>query len=342
MSPRHFLSWKPLFYQVFLPVFRQLGPRRCDAILSILGRVIITLWPSRGMELTQAIDRADRALDAGWDREAVRRDLASSLPQFAARDYLLDGLDEATALGRFDVEGEETLQAALKLGRGAIIVGSHLGGHVAGLHWLYRRGVPLRVLVQRPNHVSSYLQSKFDEPNAHPQRHMFLKRGLPPCQAVDRMLRAHAALRDGLAIYFTGDIPWEGPNTRPGRLLGRETEFLSVWADLAALTKAPVFLLLNKHLPGGRYRLSLEPLGVLRPGEEGLAVAQFLARLDAEIVSNPSEAVAHLLWHHYNPSEIAAKPSRKPKPRPAPMIVDHHIETKSHEVEVNAVSSPPH
>lgn len=103
-----------------------------------------------------------------------------------------------------------------------------------------------------------------------------------------------------MAIYLTGDIPWTGCNTRPGRLLGNETEFLSVWADLAALTRAPVFVLFcTQAMTPGKYRLRLEPMGVLRAGEEGLAVAQFLARLDAEIVANPAQAVGHLLCDHY-------------------------------------------
>ena len=311
MSPRHVLSWKPLYYQAFLPVVRCLAPGCRDWLLAILGRLISAFRTERRGEIFRAVRRADLALEAGWNQREVARNLASSLPRFAARDYLLDGLGDRAALGLFDVEGDEALQAALEAGRGAIIVGSHFGGHVAGLHWLYRRGVPLRVLVQRPNHVSRYLQAKFNEPGPHAQSTLFLKRDLSPCAATDRLLRTHAAIRDGMVIYFTGDIPWAGSNTRPGRLLGRETEFLSIWADVAALTKVPVFLSLCTHARGGRYRLSLESLGILRPGEEGLAVAQFLARLDAEIAANPTEAIAHLLWDHYNPSDSLTKPARK-------------------------------
>ena len=85
------------------------------------------------------------------------------------------------------------------------------------------------------------------------------------------MLRARAALRDGLAIYLYGDIPWHGPNTRPGRLLGHSRRFLAIWTDLAVLTRAPVFLVFCTHLPGGRFALEIEAVGQLHRGEEGEA-----------------------------------------------------------------------
>ena len=102
------------------------------------------------------------------------------------------------------------------------MVGSHLGGHIAGLHGLFRLGVPLRLLVQRPGHVSAELNRQFDRSDVpHPQSGFFLRRDLSPVMAVERILRARAALRDGLAVYLTADIPWDGPNSRPGRLLGQ-------------------------------------------------------------------------------------------------------------------------
>ena len=145
-------------------------------------------------------------------------------------------------------------------GRGAVLVGSHLGAHVAGLHWLYRRGVPLRLLVQRPGHVSGELNRRFDRiDDPHPQSGFFLRRDMATGQCVERLVRTRAALRDGLAVYLNGDIPWPGPNTRPGRLLGQHRRFLSVWTDLAALTRAPVFLIFCTHRPGGRYALTIDP-----------------------------------------------------------------------------------
>jgi lauroyl/myristoyl acyltransferase len=253
------------------------------------------------------------ALRAGWRPEALRAELAANSVRFLARDYPLDVPDDDAVLARFDIEGEgeAPLRAAIAEGRGAILVGSHLGAHIAAVHGLYRLGVPLRLLVQRPNHVSRYLNQRFDQDDApHRQSEFFLRRALAPGQAVERLVRARAALRDGLAVYLTGDIPWSGPNSRPGRLLGQSRPFLAVWAELAALTRAPVFLLFCTHRPGGRFALTIDPPQTLAPGDEAAAVARYLARLDAEIAAHPADAVAHLLWPCYGPPHAQGHPAR--------------------------------
>ena len=182
---------------------------------------------------------------------------------------LLDDASDADVLARFEVRGDAELRAAMGPGRGAILVGSHLGGHVAALHWLVRRGVPLRLLVQRPRHISRRWTGTSTSPARTRRPGFFLRRDLAPGLATERMLRARSALRDGLAVYLSGDIPWSGPNTRPGRLLGRPQPFLSVWADLAVLTRAPVFLAFCTHLPGGRYALDDRAPGDPRPRRRG-------------------------------------------------------------------------
>jgi hypothetical protein len=184
------------------------------------------------------------------------------------------------------------------------------------VHGLYRRGVPLRLLVQRPGHVSGALNRRFDRDDVpYPQSGFFLRRGLSPVLAVERILRARAALRDGLAVYLTGDIPWEGPNSRPGRLLGQARRFQSVWADLAAQTRVPVFLVFCNHRDGGRYTMTIDPPWTLAPGDEPSAVIRYLDRLERAIAAQPADAVAHLLWPCYGPPArhpmLALRPSRR-------------------------------
>lgn len=296
MSFRHLLSWKALFYEALLPLLRRLGPMRGDAILGALGRAVSVFQPNRRRQIAASLARANEALGAGWDVPATARALAANIPRYLARDYPLDVADDADALARFDVSGARHLDDALAGGRGVILVGSHLGAHVAGLHWLYRRGVPLRLLVQRPGHVSNTLKHRFDRGGPHPQPKLFLRRGLATGDAAERLLRAHSALRDGLAVYLNGDIPWPGPNARPGHLLGQARAFLSVWADLAVLARAPALFLTCTHAPRGRYSLEISPPLDLRPGDEPEAVASYLARLESAIRDHPADAVAHLTW----------------------------------------------
>ena len=105
-----------------------------------------------------------------------------------------------------------------------------------------------------------------------------------------------------MALYLSGDIPWQGPNARPGRLLGRAHRFLAIWTELAVITRAPVFHVFCTYLAGGRFRLEFEAVGRVQAGEETEAVADYLKQLEARIASEPAQAVAHLLWPCFNHS----------------------------------------
>jgi phosphatidylinositol dimannoside acyltransferase len=317
VKPREILSWKFLFYHALLPTLRRLGPERADAALTGLGRTLTALWPPHHRRLARALAGHERL---PIDPDTVVPSLAEGIVRFRARDYLLDTDDDREALARFDVTGAEGFASALATGRGAVLVGSHLGGHIATFHWLYRQGVPLRLMVQRPRHVTPALNRFFDRAEPEPQSGFFLRRSLEPAACVARVVRARAALRAGKVVYLPGDIPWTGPNTHTGRLLGRAIRVLSVWADLAALTGAPVFHVFCTHVAGGRFALGLEPAGRIAPGEEGAAVARYLARLEAEIAAHPGDAVAHLLWPCYGPPRPELSPTPRAEPRPSRRI----------------------
>ena len=295
MNPRHVLSWKSWYYKVVLPALRRLGPDACDSALTLLGRAVASS-PNRRREIAEAVQRANARLGSNWDEPATRRAVAANLARYSARDYPLDGLADDEVLARFDVRGAEHLDAALARNHGVVLVGSHLGAYVPALHWLDRKGLPTRLLVQRPKHVSRDLRRRFDRVEIHPQSAFFLRRSMTPAESVERLLRARSALRDGLAVYLSGDILWPGPNCRKGRLLGVDRTFLAIWADLAAHARAPVVFLFAKHRPGGRYALTFDAPRTIRPGAEDAAVASYLRRLEAEIVENPADALAYLLW----------------------------------------------
>ena len=309
---RKVLSWKFVFYDRILPVLRWLGPARCDWMLGLLGRAVLALLPRRRAQLRAALRDAEAALGADWPMSTTWPALASNTARFLARDYPLDRRSDEAVLARFDVRGYERLRVAMEGGQGAILVGSHLGAHIAGVHWLYRQGVPLRLLVQRPRHVSRELNRRFDAIGPHPQAELFLRRDLSPTVAVERILRARAALREGMAVYLNGDIPWTGPNTCPGRLLGRTHRLLAIWTELAVLTHAPVFLVFCTHAPGGRFSLEFEPMGWLHTGEEQIAVADYLKQLESRIANSPADAVAHLVWPCYAPIPCGTSGGHRP------------------------------
>ena len=312
---RDVLRWKFGFYRLLLPALRMLGPARADRALVALGQAsaLCPFW--RGM-----LDRASiRAREGLAGRVACDRDRSSlgvGAMRFLARDYLFDTRSDAETLALFDVEGQDALREAIAAGQGAVLVGSHLGGHIAAFHWLYRTGLPVRFMVQRPKHVSTALDQYFDRADSDGvgQPGLFLRRGLGKTECVDRLLRARAALRAGQALYLAGDVPWTGPNTRAGRFLGQTRRVLSVWADLASLTRAPVFFVFCTHGERGRHTLKLEPVGQVPPGGEAAAVSRHLARLETVIAANPADAAAYWLWPCYGPQQLSTTPALALRP----------------------------
>jgi lauroyl/myristoyl acyltransferase len=316
ISIRRLFTWKFVFYDLLLPALRRLEPLRGDRALCSLGRIIATVWPGRRQRLERALCHARDALSLDGPVESLWPELAAGTARFLARDYLLDVASDGEALSRFEVHGLAPLRRAIETGRGVMLVGNHFGAYLPGLHWLFRSGLPISALVQRPPHISGELSRMFDSRLAMGAEHdLFLRRNLPPGAAVELLLRARAALRNGRAVYTCGDIPWHGPNTQPGRLLGRSHRFLSIWAELAALTRAPTFHVFCSHRPGGRFRLELEAVGQIHAGEEALAVADFLGELEARIANDPSQAVAHLLWPCFNPTAAAVSPEWRSEQR---------------------------
>ena len=299
MRLRRLGSWKGLFYGAVIPALRRLDPARADVVLGALGRLFCD---RRRRLLEQSILQAREALGTSWDAAAVRSALAANTPRLLARDLLLDHLDDADAFARFELEGLENLEAARAGGRGVVLLGSHFGAYIAALHWLDRRGLPLRLLVQRPTHASRRLLARFDADDPRfPQRAFTLRRGMRPGEASRCVLLARDALRAGFAVYLKGDVPHEAAGSQPGQLLGRHLPFAAVWADLARVTGAPVVPVFCVPRPAGRFRLTFEPPWSLTATDPARAVAAYLRRLEAWIAREPGAALAHLSWPALRP-----------------------------------------
>ncbi|ADV60778.1 hypothetical protein Isop_0181 [Isosphaera pallida ATCC 43644] len=305
VTVRDAMTWKYWFYEVWLPRLARIPSDRAARGLDRLGR-LLAVWPGRFAQTLDQVRRVRLALNVEWDDRQVTQRLLEGLPRFHARDYLLDHCDLNQLDQLFDVEGWEPVARLMESGTGVVLLGSHLGAHLCGVHWLLRRRDAIRLLVQRPCHVSSFLNEVFDRCGDLPQREFFLKRGLPPALAIERVMTARSALRKGMSIYLNGDIPWYGPNTRVGRLLGQPHRLISLWADLAAVARAPVVTMFCGYRPGGRHRLVFDPPRTILPGQESQAVRDYLIRLELEIARYPHEAVAHLLWPCFGPPREAS------------------------------------
>ena len=134
--------------------------------------------------------------------DALRPALAANALRFLARDYPLDAPADAEVLARFDVEGFEALARRAGARPGGDPGGQPPGGHIAALHWLYRRGVPLRLLVQRPRHVSRELNRRFDRDEPAPAVGL-----LPPPRPLPGSVRSSGSSAPGGAARRPGGLP---------------------------------------------------------------------------------------------------------------------------------------
>ncbi len=299
-ATRWIRGWKPFVYSAVLPALRQAKPWIADRLLRFGGR--IATMPRLGWHRRARlrIEEVSRTVDASWDRPRLVGQLAEGLARFTARDVLLENVSLAELSERFEISGSEFVRDSLRSGRGIILLGSHFGGHLGALHWMVRTGLSVRFLVQRPYHASKTLLTRFDAAEGpHAQSGFCLTRDLTSKGAVSLMMRARIALLDGWGVYLNGDIPWPGCNTRRGTLLGLEQSWLAIWADLAALTGAPVVPVFCEHRGAGRYRLIFEAPRVIQPGSEDEAVQESLGLLESRIIARPDDAPAHLLWPCY-------------------------------------------
>jgi len=302
LIPRYLKSWKPWFYDLALPSLLRLGPERADTRLRAIGRSL-ALWPPRRRRIRHGLEHARRALSVDWPQTELERQLAENLARFAARDLSLSGLSDIEALDRFEVVGAENLKNMMRRDRGAILLGCHFGAYLPAMHWLMRYQVQSRLMVQRPRHVSRELLDWFDQTSLceiPPQSAFFLRRSMPATEGIARVLQVRSALKAGLAIYINGDVPWNTACARSGRFLGSTRGFLSVWADLAIATGAPVLPIFAAHRNGGRFAVTIDPPWFASKSDDPIDLLdRYLRRLEAAIAAEPADAIPHLLWPSY-------------------------------------------
>jgi lauroyl/myristoyl acyltransferase len=309
------LSWKTLFYDGVLPRLDRLDNAAADRRLAQLGALVQRVWGPRRRVVARAVKRATRVLALEpHQARAFRVALGHNTARMLARDFLLDDRTDREVDQRFHTEGFEHVVDALAQGDGLIVLGSHMGAYVPALHWLYRQDLPLRAMIQRPRHVSRYLQAQLDRAaEPFPSTRLFLRRDLSHRDAAERLLRARAALREGLPLYLCGDITV--PGGYPVSWFGQPAYLLDHWSHLAASTGACVVPLFASFAPEGTYRIRFEPAFRVSTQSMGEPIQTYLRSLERVVANDPAQAVPYWTWPSYAvpTSPTGNRPRRTPE-----------------------------
>jgi lauroyl/myristoyl acyltransferase len=193
-------------------------------------------------------------------------------------------------LGRADidafvhVDGLEHLEAALKLGRGAILVGGHIGSIALAVQSLAVRGYRVTGVVEeiKPPELLQFWQKRRQALGLE----IVFTNGLAA-----RALLAALRRNEVVALVSDRDVTGTGPKVR---FFGVETTFAEGAAAFALRTGAPILPAMAWRLTDGTVQAAIEPpLAVPASGhgpQARLRLTQAIAtRLEYHIRSHPEQ-----------------------------------------------------
>lgn len=202
-----------------------------------------------------AAKAASRAyLRRALGREPRFTDLFRHFHSFATtihdRAFLLNARFD---LFRVEVHGEDVIKAMLAAGRGAFLMGAHMGSFEV-VRAIGRRQPGLRVAMVMYEENARKLNAALAAINPAAVQDII------PLGQLDSMLRVQACLDAGMALGVLGDRTLGGDPTLRVPFLGADAEFPVGPMRLAAMLKRPVLFMSGLYLGGNRYAIHFERL----------------------------------------------------------------------------------
>ncbi len=203
--------------------------------------------------LRRALGRAPRFAD-------LYRHFHSFASTIHDRVFLLNARFD---LFEVDVHGEDVIRQVLAAGRGAFLMGAHMGSFEA-VRAIGRRQPGLRVAMVMYEENARKLNAALAAINPAAVQ------DIVPLGQLDSMLRVQACLDEGMVLGVLGDRSLgEDPTVRVP-FLGADAEFPLGPMRLAAMLKRPVLFMSGLYLGGNRYAIHFERLAdfsdIERPG----------------------------------------------------------------------------
>jgi predicted LPLAT superfamily acyltransferase len=271
MALLRFMTWLSLFA----------GRRMSRAIVYGIAGYFLLLAPAAR---TASRDYLRRALL----REPAWRDLFRHILTFAStihdRIFLLNG--------RFDlfditIHGEDLVAAAVGQGRGAFLMGAHMGSFEL-IHALSRRRTDVRAAMVMYEDNARKINAMLGAINPASRQHII------PLGHVNSMLYVRDELDDGGFVGVLGDRALGDGSTLPVSFLGASAPLPVASFRMAAVLRRPVIFMVGLYLGGNRYAVHFEPLADFsetppsqRRAAIEAAIARYVALLETHCRSTP-------------------------------------------------------
>ena len=280
LAPRYWGTWLALGLLRLMIV----PPYRWQVRLGAgLGYLFYLLARSRRRIAETNIARCFPALSPREQRALVRRNFRAT--GIAVQETLLAwwGKDERLA-PLLEIEGLEHLQAALKQGKGALLLGAHFTSlEISGRLLSLRQ--PCYAMYRR--HNNPLLEAVIKH-----SRESFLD-GLVERRDMRRMIRL---LREGKVVWYAPDQDFGSRGSIFAPFFGIQTASLVMTSKLARVSGAPVLPFFSQHTDDNRgYRLIIRPPLEDFPSGDDVADA---TRINAIIEEQVRKAPEQYLWVH--------------------------------------------
>ena len=217
------------------------------AIAGALGDAHYRMFPSRRhgaiANLATILPGASRQ-----ERGRIVRRMMASYNRMLFEFFRLPHMERRELLSRVEIQGLEHLERAVERGRGVILTGTHVGNWelaaVVLAYWGYTLHAVAGVQLNR------WLTGAVRETKSELAIHT-----VSPEDGFRKLIRA-LEHNDLVALMVDGDIYRHGTRVE---MFGRETRFPAGPGVLSQRTGAPIICGFCERLPGGRFRIVMEP-----------------------------------------------------------------------------------
>jgi predicted LPLAT superfamily acyltransferase len=225
----------------------RLGRRLARIMLLGISRYFLVLAPaprhaSRAY-LSRALGRAPHLAELFWHFHSFATCTHD-------RVYLLNDRFDLFAI---QVHGAAIFEQVLAAGRGAFLIGGHMGSFEA-VRAVGRRRPGLRVAMVMYEENARKINAALAAINP------VAVRDIIPLGQLDSMLQVQARLDEGMALGVLGDRTLDAGPTLRVPFLGETAAFPVGPMRLAAMLKRPVLFMAGLYLGGNRYAVHFEPL----------------------------------------------------------------------------------